>query len=92
MDKKTFTVGILSLTAVVLFAANLVVTPRASANFVVKDRDYQMVTANVAANDEGLYVLDNRSGMMALFSYNATAKSLQARDKRPIMAAFPGAK
>lgn len=92
MDKKTFTLGILSLTAVLLFIANLIIPPRqAAANFVVKDRDYQAVTALIQANDEALYVLDNRSGMMACFSYNPSQKALALRDLKPIMNAFQGA-
>ncbi|HEY2587743.1 MAG TPA: hypothetical protein VGI81_18495 [Tepidisphaeraceae bacterium] len=93
MDKKTFTLGILSLTAVLLFVANLVIPPRqAEANFVVKDRDYQAVTALYQANDEALFVLDNRSGQMACFTYNPQQKSLALRDLRPIMSAFPAAR
>ena len=93
MDKKTFTLGVLSLTAVLLFVANLVIPPRqAAANFVVKDRDYQAVTAAINAGDEALYVLDSRSGLMACFSYNPGQKSLQLRDLKPVMNAFPTAK
>ena len=93
MDKKTFTIGILSLTAVLLFVANLVIPPReAAANFVVKDRYYQAATAAITANDEALYILDTRSGLMACFSYNPGKKELQLRDLKPIMNAFPTAK
>jgi hypothetical protein len=93
MDKKTFTLGILSLTAVMLFVANLIIPPRqAQANFSVKDRNYQAVTAAIQANDEALYILDNRSGMMACFSYNPGQKALVLRDRKPIMSAFPTAR
>jgi len=92
MNKNSLTISLLSLTAVALFVANLYMPPRASANFSVKDRDYQAVTAQLMANDEGLYVLDNRSGLMALFSYDPTRKSLVIRDMKPIMNAFAGMK
>lgn len=93
MDKRTFTLGILSLTAVLLFVANLIIPPRqASANFVIKDRDYQAITALINANDEALYVLDARSGLMACFSYNPGQKALTLRDLKPVMNAFPTAK
>ena len=92
MDKKTYTIGILSLTAVILFVANLLVPPpHALADFAIKDRDYQAVSARLQANDEGLYVLDNRSGNMAMFAYDPTTKTLAVRDVRPVMAAFPAA-
>jgi hypothetical protein len=89
MDKKTFAIGVLSLTAVILFVANLIAPlPQASANFVVKDRDYTAVTAVLTPNDEGIYITDNRSGKMVLFSFNPNTKSLQIRDIKDIMDAF----
>ena len=45
MDKKTFIIGVLSLSAVVLFAANLLQPRTANAGLVVKDNDYTAVTA-----------------------------------------------
>jgi hypothetical protein len=92
MKKNTFTISLLSLTAIALFIANLLMPPRAAANFAIKDRDYQAVTAQLQANDEGVYILDSRSGQMALFSYDPTRKSLILRDMKPIMNAFLGMK
>jgi len=91
MDKKTFTIGVLSLTAVILFCANLLVPPPARANEVVKDRNYQVLTARIQPNDEALYVLDNRSGQMGVFVYSASARQLQLRSVKPVMDAFAGA-
>ena len=91
MDKKAFTIGILSLTAVLLFAANLIVPEnRASANMIVKDRDYQLMTALYQANDEACFVVDNRSGLMAAFVYSPQQHTLVLRDVRPVMSAFAG--
>jgi hypothetical protein len=92
MQNQKFLIPLLSVTALALFIANLLMPPRAAANFVVKDRDYQAVTATIAANDEALYILDNRSGQMAIFSYDPTRKSLVPRDVKPIMNAFVGMK
>ena len=92
MDQKTFAIGILSLTAVILFVANLLLpTQRVTAEEVIKDRDYQMLTAHIQQNDEGLFILDNRSGQMAVFSYDPAARSLKLRDLRPVMDAVAGA-
>jgi hypothetical protein len=91
MDKKTFTIGLLSLTAVLLFIAMLIMPPRASATFAIKDRDYQAVTATLSANDEALYILDNRSGLMACFSYNPNQKALQLKDLKSVTNAFAAA-
>ena len=90
MDKKVIAIGLLSLTAFALFVANLLMPSRVAANFVVKDRDYQAVTAAITSNDEGLYVMDNRSGLMALFAYDPGRKSLIIKDMKPIMNAFAG--
>jgi hypothetical protein len=91
MDKKTYTVGILSLTAVILFVANLLVPSRVQADFAIKDRSYQAVTARQQAGDEALYILDNQSGLMAVFSYDPSRKSLVVRAISPIQNAFAGA-
>lgn len=91
MDKKTFTIGVLSLTAVILFCANLLVPPRAQANEIVKDRNYQVLTARIQPNDEALYVIDNRSGQMGIFVYSASARALQPKAVKPVMDAFAGA-
>lgn len=88
MDKKTFTIGVLSLTAVLLFCAILIMPPRASANFAIKDRDYQAVTATITANDEALYVVDNRSGMMACFSYSPAQRALVLKGRKSVADAF----
>lgn len=92
MQQKQFAIGILSLTAVILFVANLLVPQRATAAFSMKDRDYSAVTAAIQANDEGIYILDNRTGMMALFSYDPNRKGLDVRDVRPVMTAFTPAR
>jgi hypothetical protein len=91
MDKKTYTVGILSLTAVILFVANLLVPSRVQADFAVKDRNYQAVTAHQQAGDDALYVLDNQTGLMAVFSYDPGRKALVVRAISPIQNAFAGA-
>jgi hypothetical protein len=91
MDKKSFTIGVLSLTAVLLFCAILIMPPRASANFVIKDRDYQAITATLNANDEALYILDSRSGIMACFSYSPAQRALVLKARKPITDAFAGA-
>ena len=89
MDKKTFAIGILSLTAVILFVANMLVPQsRVMAEQLVKDRDYQAVTANWQANDDALYILDNRSGMMAAFIYDPNLRAMVPRAVRPVMEAF----
>jgi hypothetical protein len=56
--------------AFALLAAVLFVQPSAShAEEAVKDRDFQMVTAKVTGGTDALYIVENRTGMMAVFLY-----------------------
>lgn len=92
MDKRTFTIGILSLTAVILFVANLLVPPQhAEASFAVKDRDYTAVTGHQQADNDVLYIVDNRTGQMAAFNYDPGRRSLMLRQVKPVQDAFAGA-
>ena len=91
MDRKTYFIGILTLTAAVLLVATfLVPAPVALGDSVIKDRDYQMVTAHSQTGGDALYIVDNRSGRMAVFSYDTTTRRLELRASAPIMDAFPG--
>jgi hypothetical protein len=76
LDKKTFIIGVLSLSAVVLFVANLIQPPRAEAQMSIKDRDYQAVTARVVKGGEALYLTDNRTGKMAVFIYDPNKRAV----------------
>jgi hypothetical protein len=90
MNKETFGIGILSLTAVVLFVANWFAAPPVIAAEAVKDRDYQVVTARIAQGGEALYILD-RAGTISVFMYDPTTRRMVPRWARPISEAFPGA-
>jgi hypothetical protein len=86
MDKKTYTIGILSLTAVVLLVANFLAPPRAEATqgFVNPGRDYQVVTAPEQSGGDALYVLNNRTGMLAVFTYDAATRRMVPRVVTPV--------
>ena len=88
MDKKTFTIGVLSITATLLLVGNFLSTPRAQANFAIKDRDYTAVTAHIAAGGDALYITDNRSGNMGIFVYDPGLQDLKLVASRPVQAAF----
>jgi len=90
IDKKTFAIGVLCITAAILFAANILNTARpAVAADSIKDRDYQAVTARMVQGGEGLYLVDNRTGQMAVFTYDVAAKTVQPKAVLPVTAAFP---
>lgn len=77
MDKKTFSIGILCLSAVILFVANILQPRFAEAGFVVKDNEYTAVTARIANGGEALYLVDNRSGKMTVLNYNPNKRAVE---------------
>src|SRR6476661_10808774 len=91
LDKKTFTIGVLCLSAVILFVANLIQPPRAEAQMSIKDRDYQAVTARVNKGGEALYLTDNRTGKMAVFVYDPGRRAVVLVAGGPVSNAFAGA-
>jgi hypothetical protein len=88
MDKKTFSIGILSITAVVLFAAQFLPVRNAEAATSSSGNQYQMVTARVQQGGEGLYIVDNRTQLMGVFTWDGSARRVQLRDVRNVNDAF----
>ena len=82
-NNKPYNAAILALifSAVALLAAVLFIQPSVSrADLVIKDRDYQAVSARIAPNNDALYILENRSGIMGVFTYEP-GKGLVFRGK-----------
>ena len=75
MKNKTL-IGLLSLSAMVLLAANWLLPGVASGDISVKERDYQMVTAPIESGGDALYIMDLRSGQIAVFTYDPAARSV----------------
>lgn len=90
MDRKTFAIGVLSVTAVVLFVAQFLPVQTANAAFSMQSRDYNVVTARVQQGGDGLYIVDNRSGMVAVYTWDSAARSVKLRAIRPLADAFTG--
>jgi hypothetical protein len=88
MDTKTFGIGILSLTALVLVVANCLVPPKAAAEQTVVGQGYTVVTAKVQNGGDGVYILDNRTGRFAVFTYDNSSRRLEPRTVRPLADAF----
>jgi len=79
-DKKTLAIGVLSLTAAVLLLANFFAPQPVLATNTIKDRDFSMVTAAVQTGGDSVYVLDNRTGKIGIYSYDPTRKQILPRD------------
>ena len=88
VDNKTFAIGILSITAAILLVAVINKPQPAQAAEAVKGRDYTCVTARVAQGDDGLYVVDGKTGLMAVFIYNPGRRQLEPKVVRPVADAF----
>jgi hypothetical protein len=92
MDKKTFAIGTLSITGLLLLLINLVPMPTPAVADVIKDRDYQAVTAGISRGGDALYLLDNRAGKIGVFVFNNNRKVIETLDAQDITAAFAESK
>lgn len=88
MDKKTYSIGVLTITAAVLFVANLLPVSPAQAEYSIKDRDYQLITAKATRDGEVLYVIDNRTGQIAAFSWDNATRRIRPVSVQPVMDMF----
>jgi hypothetical protein len=88
MDKKTYSIGILAITAVILLVANLFPPPQMAAAEAIKERDFTVVTTRATQGGDALYICDNRTGMIAVFTWDAAARTIKLRDLKPVMDAF----
>ena len=80
MDKKSTWIAVLSLTAAVLIAVDYLARPQAAQGLVVfKDRDFQMCTARTQQQGDTLYVMDNRTGKIAVYSYDTATRDVRPR-------------
>jgi hypothetical protein len=86
MDRKLTAICLLTLSAVALMIANFAVPARAAT--AVNSRDYQLVTALMQNGSEGLYVLDNRTGLIAIFTYDSNTRTMRPRAVRAVADAF----
>lgn len=78
MDSKTYGIGILTLTATALLIANLFSPTNVIGQEAVANDDMQAVTARAGQGGDALYVLDNSSGKLAVFTVNSrTGLTLQ---------------
>lgn len=88
--RSNSTLLLLTLSLLLLVLLNFVFTDTtAQASQAIKDRDYQLITARIQGGGEALYVVDNRSGRIAVFSYDLATRSLQTRALGQVADAFP---
>jgi hypothetical protein len=68
MDNKTFGIGILGATAVALLIANIYAPSPAVGDTAITNEDFQAVTASTTQGGDALYLLDNNTGKLAVFT------------------------
>jgi len=68
MDNKTYGIGILTLTAVALLLANVFSPRTVSGMESVANDEMQAVTAKARTGGDALYLLDNSTGKLAVFT------------------------
>jgi hypothetical protein len=68
MDNKSYTIGILTLSAVALLIANLYAPRPVSAIEAVSNDQMQAVNSPAQTGGDALYRLDQNSGKMAVFT------------------------
>jgi hypothetical protein len=91
MKRTNLGIGILCGTALLLIVAHWFVPAPAAAQVAIKERDYQVVTARITTGGDGLYILDNRTGAIAVFTYDPASRGVRARTVRLVADAFqPG--
>ena len=88
MDKKTYSIGILSITGLILAIANCLPMRTAQAAEAIKERDFTVVTSRINQGGEALYICDNRTGQMAVFTWEAAARQIRLRDLKPVAEMF----
>jgi hypothetical protein len=88
MKRQNLAIAVLSLTAAILAAAHVFAPSAATGQVVVKERDYQVVTARIQTGGDGLYILENGTGNIAVFTYDPSARALRARSVGNVADAF----
>lgn len=79
MNNRNLIIFVLAVCAAVLVVLNISQPPRAEAQQAVISRDYAVVTAPIATGGDAVYILDNRSQKIAVFTYDPTTRQIRPR-------------
>ncbi|HEY8665350.1 MAG TPA: hypothetical protein VIL86_01735 [Tepidisphaeraceae bacterium] len=91
MDKKTFGIGVLAITALILLIANLLPQQAAMGGFAISDSraEYQLIIAHGNAGSDDVYII-NRDGKMILFQWDNKNRVLVPSAAKDITTFFGG--
>src|SRR5665213_4538855 len=88
LDKKSFYIGLLSLSAVILLVANILAPRPVTASETIQTNDYALVTGKALQGGEALYVTDKQTGLMAVFIFDPNRRALVEKQVLPVQNAF----
>ncbi len=86
LDGKTFAIGILAVTACVLFVGFLLVSNQPAQAFGQLDRagDYKMLTQRLVTNRDVLVVADSAAKRVIFYDYDYSRKALEIVTTLPL--------
>jgi hypothetical protein len=77
MTKKNLSIAILFVSAVFLGSANYFLSPPpAMAATTVMGKGYQVCTATIQQGTDGVYILNNQTGIITCYSYDPTVRRI----------------
>lgn len=89
MNKANLGIAVLATSATVLLGLNLVPETTQAASSTSYG-SFHLATTKDQVGGESLYVLDNASGQIAVFTYDKDDKTLRPRDVRQVREIFFG--
>jgi len=92
LDGKLFAIGVLSITACILFVGLMLITLQPAYGIGQSDRagDYLMLTQQLTNSQEGVVVIDAASRLMTLYAFNAANRQLQVLQANIPLSELPG--
>lgn len=94
LDTKTFAIGVLSITACVLFVGWLLVTltptPALATGQLDRGGDYIMVTQQLSNSQEGVIIIDAASQRMSLYAMDINQKTIRTLQLNVPLDRLPG--
>jgi len=95
IDGKTFAIGVLSITACILFVGFLLIaatpTPAYGIGQIDRGGDYIMLTEQLSTTQEGVVVIDAATKQMSVYSLDVNRKQLVMLERNVPLSKLPGA-
>jgi hypothetical protein len=85
VDRGTFVLAMLGIAALILAVAHLITPAPALAIDSASNRDISVVTAESVAGGDALYVLNNRTSILAVVTFDERGTGLVVRDARSVI-------